>query len=408
MIIRSSLACETCGAPHVVRIGMGQEERQSHRFACRGCGEDIVVVLEVDYARLGWRTILEENAAPCEELEGSHIVNVDANFPIPEDQQGVDLAFPRLGQMHKMAKAAPGGLVDLKDLSPEQLAARPFRRPDYAGEWKRLKKAWSLHRNGRDKLSRRQIDAASQDLYSEDPLSDLPDWIWRLTMGLCQPAYESHLLDVMEAIRPVFPSERMALLARHYDENMATARGGQYFELMKAYFASYSEFAQVQFLIARGLAIPDDHKASSADFDSVRMFYGNAFEAFADLVDILAFLNNLLAGRGFDTFEALTLKKYYGLDKSSRFNPFALNPAFFRLCEEADNQLRNASHHGRLAFESAAQLVRYRVGKGRTGPEQTLSYTEYLQRCVRIFLQAMTLLRAELIICNQFGIRHPV
>ncbi len=66
------------------------------------------------------------------------------------------------------------------------------------------------------------------------------------------------------------------------------------------------------------------------------------------------------------------------------------------------------SHHGRLAFDSAAQLVRYRAGKGGTGPEQTLSYTEYLQRCVRIFLQAMTLLRGELIICDQFGIRHPV
>jgi len=408
MIIRSSLSCETCGSPHVVRIGMGQEERQSHRFACRGCSEDIVVVLEVDYARLGWRTILEENAAPCEEREDSHIVNLDANFLIPEDQQGVDLAFPRLGQMNKMAKAAPGGLVDLKNLSPKQLGTRPFRRPDYAGEWKRLKKAWSLHRNGRDKLSRRQIEAASQALYPDDPLTDLPDWIWRLTMGLCQSAYEQRLLDVIDVIRPAFPSEGMALLSRHYDENMAAPRGGQYFELMKAYFASYSEFAQVQFLLTRGLAIPDDHKASSADFDSVRMFYGNTFEAFADLTDILAFLNNLLTGRRFDMFESLTPKKYYGLDKSSRFNPFALNPAFIRLCEEADNQLRNASHHGKLVFESGDQLIRYRTGKDGTGPEKVLTYTEYLQKCVRIFLQAMILLRAELIICNQFGIRYPV
>ena len=49
MIIRDALRRETCGKPHVVRIGMGQEESQRHRFPCRNCGEDIAVTLMVDY-----------------------------------------------------------------------------------------------------------------------------------------------------------------------------------------------------------------------------------------------------------------------------------------------------------------------------------------------------------------------
>ena len=49
MIIRDALRCETCGKPHVVRIGMGQEESQQHRFPCRNCGEDIAVTRMVDY-----------------------------------------------------------------------------------------------------------------------------------------------------------------------------------------------------------------------------------------------------------------------------------------------------------------------------------------------------------------------
>jgi predicted RNA-binding Zn-ribbon protein involved in translation (DUF1610 family) len=49
MIVRSSFKCATCGQVHTVRIGMGQETRQTHRFPCVNCGEDMVVALNVDY-----------------------------------------------------------------------------------------------------------------------------------------------------------------------------------------------------------------------------------------------------------------------------------------------------------------------------------------------------------------------
>ena len=40
------------------------------------------------------------------------------------------------------------------------------------------------------------------------------------------------------------------------------------------------------------------------------MLYGNAFEAFSSNVEVLAMLNNLIAGRRFDEFEKLTLDAY--------------------------------------------------------------------------------------------------
>jgi hypothetical protein len=100
------------------------------------------------------------------------------------------------------------------------------------------------------------------------------------------------------------------------------------------------------FHVAKGLDVPCGNVASSVDFDATRMFYGNAFEAFASSVDILAYLNNMRAGRPFDQFERLTQKEYLKLDKGSCFDAFASVPAFAALCEERDNQLRNASHHG--------------------------------------------------------------
>jgi hypothetical protein len=65
-------------------------------------------------------------------------------------------------------------------------------------------------------------------------------------------------------------------------------------------------------------------------------------------------------------------------------------PAFAALCEERYNQLRNASHHGGMTIDRKTQTIRYRAGKGGTGPEQRVDYATYLARSVRLFLQAMT------------------
>jgi hypothetical protein len=86
------------------------------------------------------------------------------------------------------------------------------------------------------------------------------------------------------------------------------------------------------------------------------------------------------------------------------------------MCSEADNQIRNASHHGSLRFNQVEQTISYQVeqtisyrsGKGGTGPERRISYADYLVRCVRIFLQTMTLLRAELIVAAWLKVRHPI
>ena len=101
----------------------------------------------------------------------------------------------------------------------------------------------------------------------------------------------------MTAIEPLQGSDGLKALLKHYDANMAQARGTRYFNLIKAYFSAYSEFSQVQFLVVKGLNISDNHRASSVNFDGTKMFYGNAFETFTSSVDLLAFLNNLLCAR---------------------------------------------------------------------------------------------------------------
>lgn len=410
MIVRYYVACSTCEQPHTVRIGMGQEVSQRHRFACRGCGEDVEVGLDVDYKNINHRVVLGENAVSCGPAPQAPVVNIDANFLIPADMQGVDMALPRLHQMQAMFKAAMSARAAMglaPDLPQPALGMQPTR-PDFAAEWKQLRTAWSLVRNGQKTLAASCIKKASDELYPGDPLADVPDWIWRLTMRITQPGYEAPFRAAIEGLKQATPSKQFGQLLVHYDANMSVERGTRYFELMKAYFSAYDEFAQVQFVVTSGVNLNENHQATSTNFDATRMFYGNAFEAFVSQIDILAFLNNLAAGRDFDRFEKLTMDEYLKLDKASRVNPFSKNASFAALCTEADNQIRNASHHGGFTFDRATQVIRYRAGKGGKGEERQLRYAEYLARCVRIFMQAMTLFRVELILSNRAGVRPPL
>jgi hypothetical protein len=59
-------------------------------------------------------------------------------------------------------------------------------------------------------------------------------------------------------------------------------------------------------------------------------------------------------------------------------------------------------------MERKMQTIRYRAGKGGTGPEQRMGYATYLARSAKAFLQAMTLLRLEIMMCHVTGMRPPL
>jgi hypothetical protein len=369
----------------------------------------MVVALNVDYENITHWTEAVENAELVNEIPGAPIVNIDANFLVPEGEQHLDKVFPRLNQMHEMFQLAEkqGSLISVEDIPQEQDGGRPYRRPDFSEEWRLLRKAWSLTRRGQDQLANKKITAATELFYKSDPLTGLMDWIWRFTLFIGQPSYEAPFRDAVEAVRQILSSAEFGRFAAFYQTTVGD-RGERYLELMKAYFDGYDDFGQVYFRVVKGMEIPPNATVGSVNFDQTRMFYGNAFEAFASSVDVLAYLNNIRLGRPFDTFAQLTQKEYLRLDKANRFDAFATFPEFAALCQERNNQIRNASHHGNIRIESRPQTVRYRTGKGSAGQEERLSYVDYLARSTKLFLQAMTLFRIEIMMCHWTSMRPPL
>jgi len=329
-----------------------------------------------------------------------------ANFVVPADQRNVDGAFPHFEQMDRMWDAAQSRSSPF-DFFSALAEPRPGRRPDYNAEWLLLKKAWRLHRNGKEKLSNRNIETASARFYENDPLNDLADWMWRFSLSLGAPAFNKAYSDAFALIEPLRNDKRFIDFLGFYEAEMVPVRGERYLERMKAFFMAWSEFAQVYFHVSMGTSINDDEVTSSTDFDLVRMFYGDTFEAFSSSVDILAYINNVLCGRSFDTFAQLTKDEYLKLDKAGRKNAFAMNAEFSALCREWDNQIRNASHHGSFRIDGQSQIITYRSGKGGTGPELQLPYAQYLARSTQLFLQMTTLFRIEIMISHMTKTKMP-
>lgn len=365
------------------------------------------MTLHVDYKKISHWVEETDNAELIEEDGDCKVLNLHANFIIPEEERHTDMAFPHLPLMVAMAERATnaGSFVSVEDAISRQ-NERPYRRPDFDAEWKLLKKAWSLHRRGKDKLANRIRDEASSEFYSNDHLSDVADWVWRFALFSTGIEYEPRLRIAMEAIRKPLQEGRLVDILGDLN-NSASLRGDQYFSIIREYFSAWSEFSQVHFVVGNG-SETDRLSARTSNFASTQMYYGNAFETLGSLMDFLTMINNVIQGRAFDQLAHISLADYRKSDKGKRFDAPAQNPAFAALCEERDNQLRNASHHRELRYDQTTATVRYNVGKGGAGEQREMSYADYLTKCSRLHHQIIVLLRLQLLVAQAARMALPI
>ncbi len=170
----------------------------------------------------------------------------------------------------------------------------------------------------------------------------------------------------------------------------------EYFDVFNQYFKNYSEFSQTELYAKNEIPLPKDANVTSTAFRDTKQFYGNAFEALTSGFTTLACVNNMLAGRPFDQFLSMDLKKYLETNKAARSNPFKQEPRLFAFANCVDSTIRNASHHGAMTLDHTRGVVRFR--SGGTGAQQQMTYAEYLLKCNEIMLSLSALIALELLV----------
>lgn len=404
MVIRQYARCEECSQVHVLRIGIGAEPDQAHRFVCVNCGEEMSLELKT-----GAGTVWGPNTRNAEPDDAAPIVNLHPSFVFSKDELHSPLAFPSIqmgSQLMDALLASRGRNGQSPTLA--DFALGDGRHISLSEEWRDLRAAWSLTRNGKLELAARRMSGfLDRGAYAERP-DGLADWLFRFAGKVGAPIYDVHFEAAFVELQTAAQTDGFVDFAQWFGENLSVEHGHSYFEMLKAYFDAFGEFSQVHYLTAAGVEVGSEHAAASTDFEATRMFYGNAFETFASHVETLTALNNLLAGRTFDQLSRISLADYRQLDKAMRFKAFETKAAFANICEEANSQLRNASHHGGLRFRRKSGLVVYRAGKGGQGAEVEMGYATYLARCAKLVFQCMVLLRLELLITTRTGNTPPI
>lgn len=377
MIVRYSIKCSTCDAIHTLRIGVGHSNYQKHNIKCCKCDEDIVVGLSLDQANTKISGLVcIDNCEPSDD-EGT-IVNIHPDFVFPEEHINTDLYFGAVEQLHYMR-------TKQADPSDNKQAA------GFVDEWAILRMAWSFNIKGKTDLLNAKLEARFKDRQM-----DIHDYLFQFLTyfvaeeGKCK--FES-IMSTIGTIRRMYPAELTRFLEYYYT-NLKKEHALVNYELFDDFFKDFTEYNQLYLYYTNGLAIPDGFKATSSNYRATKMFYGNCYEVFTSHIIILAALNNIANGRKYDEFEKMNLAKYKSIDKSGRCNPFKDNEAFYAICEELDSSLRNASHHVATKLNTKTGIITYR--SGGTGSIKTMSYAQYLSKCIGIMMSSCILYMIEL------------
>ncbi|MGO7661637.1 hypothetical protein ACC697_04065 [Rhizobium ruizarguesonis] len=366
-----------------------------HTFACRGCEQQIGFALDLNHENAGVgysdfidSELVEDGPPDCP------VVNLEADFLIPAAQQGRDGTFARLGQIQQIVRE--------REKNGEIVGAPPGQFGALAGdaktEWLDVRKAWTLTRAGQLPLARAKVKAGSDRYHPSAPVENLQQWLFPFLMTIGGAPLEANLGALADTLKPLIQNDEFERLLDHYDAELVRGRGRIYLDVLNGFFNAYDDFGQLMPRFSAGLSFDEDLAVSSGDFERTKMFYGNTFEALGTVVDLIAFSNNILGGRRWEQFQSMDAARYMTLDKIARFNPFAGTPAFAKLSVETDNQLRNASHHGSIEINQRGDVISYRVGKSSQGELVSMTYTKYLERCITLLMQLISVFCLELVL----------
>lgn len=419
MIERYPTECTSCGHRNILRITLGTDIKQEHAFACAHCGDESRIELELDFinrrsfpefekAGLGAvsypkvRVVALENSIPCEN-EGGTVTNLDPTFLVPGELLHKDKVFSWMYSMDQFklrVKTPPASAKPdqkLRDIVSAIGVPRHHREI-----LDTFLKAWDYHRRGRPEMSQSALDKLRQ--YTGPMVADISSGAYATALYFCgtddRPQMKAILQEVNEL--KALNAGQCQRLHEWVNQPPYLDMIDRQIEVMKEFQRGYSQFSQAWIYAVTGTAPPEDMRPSTRDLHTVKMFYGTAFEHLSSGFALPAALNNIRAGRPFDQFQHMDMKKYLSIDKAGRGKSFEGNAKLAPLQAEFDSTIRNASHHGGFRIRAGTiDVIEYKTGDG--GQWKTIGYADYLIRCNRIFMGLMKLFAMHYIVSGGFA-----
>ena len=264
-------------------------------------------------------------------------------------------------------------------------------------EWPKIKRAWSQFNKNNITLAD-NIAKQNSIQYPESAAGAL-HWIYDFcARTLCNGRIQL-LIDAKEKIYEIaekYEEEFDKYLVYHSSNVKNRIR--KYYSIFERFFDAYSEYSQL--FISYKLNRPFIKSAlSSYDFAKTRDFYGFAFEVLGSGAVTFAALQNIEAGREYDTFATkdFTLDNYLQIDKVNRIKCFERIPEFINIYSEYNVSIRNGSHHATFEYDPTKKIISYQPKKD---PQKiyTIDYFDYINGCVELLFSCSSMVCIDILL----------
>ena len=394
MIQRINVKCLTCGTISTLRIDIGHSKEQKHVFNCSGCGEEIEIKLDLSNPpNVGLDLI---NNCECCDEEGI-IENLSSENQIPESYRHDPFFSPGIFAAQQLfaEMKEKGVTLDRKEYERGVSEAERILRLD--DEWPKIKRAWSQFNKNNITLAD-NIAKQNSIQYPESAAGAL-HWSYDFcARTLCNGRIQL-LIEAKEKIYEIaekYEEEFDKYLVYHSSNVKNRIR--KYYSIFERFFDAYSEYSQL--FISYKLNRPFIKSAlSSYDFAKTRDFYGFSFEVLGSGAVTFAAIQNIEAGREYDTFATkdFTLDNYLQIDKVNRIKCFERIPEFINIYSEYNVSIRNGSHHATFEYDPTKKIISYQPKKD---PQKiyTIDYFDYINGCVELLFSCSAMVCIDILL----------
>lgn len=397
MVISQNVICAICASEYFVRIGVGYDSYQKHSFDCLECLQPIGVAVRAKAPNAHIEVV--ENCTFVDIDDSKTVINLHPNCCFPVDKYHERMSFPSLKAVNLIARhvrAVPGKFQDI---------ATQFDIPNAANLWNKVKAIVNLSESegkekhidklivGYNKERKKHKFGGCECKSANDVLNEFCD-------SLFYPRVNDISKPVLGIIDSLFEQGKLDDFYKYYSDNLKKENQNRYISTLTSFFRYRDILGQLVDRARIWNEDVDDMMVGSKNFDEIKLYYGEVYEALTSNFTVLACLNNLHADRQFDEFKQMTLAKYIkDVEKAKRDNPFKGTAEFAAFSEQLDSSLRNGSHHASIWRDGEVVMFK----SGGTGAERNISYSRYLHMCNVVTISLVALYMIELHMVEKYS-----
>lgn len=398
MVISQNVECLICTKEYFARVAIGLDSYQKHYFDCLDCQQPIGIAVRSEAPNA--RIEVVENCKLGGFDRNKTIINLHPSFCFPAEKYHDATFFPSIEGLQLLQPH-----MRRRDGAFFQDAASQFDIPNADELWCKVKAIYQLsHAEGTYKalsklikgynLQRNKVKIGNSNCVT------YIDVMYEFYDALFYPRVNELYEPIERLIDQLHEAGKLDDFYNYYRENLREENGLRYLSVFTAYFKHRDILGQLIYRARINNSEVDNLMVGSKNFDSIKLFYGEAYESLTSNFTILACLNNLDSGRKFDEFKKLSLPQYIkDLEKSKKDGPIKGNPLFSRFSECLDSSLRNGSHHASVWRKG--EVIMYR--SGGTGAERSMSYSRYLYMCGVLTVSVAALHMVELHLLSKYS-----